>query len=96
MRNSNLLIWTVGLALCFGLGCTGSRVADHMGEALHANNTQMIVDANASQRESDGVVEFEGTTVEGTMHRYRRTQKKAPSKVLPGSMLNQGVSGKAN
>jgi hypothetical protein len=95
MCNSNLLIWTVGLALCFSLGCTTSRVADHMGEALHANNTQMIVDANASQKESDGVVEFEGTTVENTMHRYRRTQTKTQVKVLPGSMLGQGVSGKA-
>ena len=92
MHNSKILFCTVSLSLCFGLGCTLNHVAEHAGDAVAANNASMIADPNAGREVTDGVVQFEGSTVEGTMSRYRKTQQKAASQGLPGSILKQEVS----
>ena len=87
-------LFAAGVTLVFCLGCE-SPVEEHYGEAFHANNQRMIADPNAGQEPTDGITAFEGSTVETTLVRYRRQQEKAPSKVLPNSILQQALSSKA-
>lgn len=94
MRVSNLLPCMGALVLLFSVGCA-SHVAERMGDAHEANRQSMIANADAGMEPTDGVVEFEGSTVENTMSRYRKTQSKQPSKTLPSSILSQAMSSKA-
>jgi type IV pilus biogenesis protein CpaD/CtpE len=85
-----LLLVTVG----FSLACeTPSRVDDHFGDAYRANKQRMVANPEAGMEPDDGMTDFEGTTVEGTLERYRREQTRSQKKDLPTSILIQGMPG---
>ena len=97
MSVSKCLFMTVGLTLVFGLGCkTEGGVEEHFGESWHANKTLQIVNPDAGKEPNNGSIDFEGNTVETVLGRYRRGQVQTQSKNLPSSILDQGVSSKAN
>ena len=82
----------VGVAIAFSLGCQTSRVSENFGNSHRTNSQNMLANPDAGQDAGDGVTPFEGVTVENALQKYRREQVKAPSKNMPGSILQQAGS----
>ena len=80
------------VSIGFSIACqTPSAVDEHFGEAHAANKTRMIANPEAGVEPDDGVTDLEGVTVEGTLERYRREQRSSQRKVMPTSILLQGM-----
>jgi len=89
MRTLTIAIGALGLMLA---GCA-SEVSKHWGEAYLANTSEMIANPEAGYEPDDGMVDFEGGTVETVMERYRKEQTQSRSKQIPTSILIQGMPG---
>ncbi len=86
--------WIVGLLVCLAatVACEStSRVDEHFGDAVRANRLAMTANPDAGTQPSNGVTEMEGTTVEGTLDRYRSAQTRTPQSNMPTSILMQNA-----
>ncbi len=83
MQVVKIAIAAVSLA---AFGCA-SNVEKHFGEAQTEVTQRMIANPEAGNVPDDGIIEFEGETVESVMANYRKAQTKTKSEILPQSMI---------
>ncbi|HEY5658575.1 MAG TPA: hypothetical protein VIY27_12375 [Myxococcota bacterium] len=85
----------IGILSLFAAGCA-SEVSKHWGEAYQQNKAAMIANPEAGTEPDEGVVDFEGGTVETVMERYRKEQTQSRDQKMPTSILIQGMGGSKN
>ena len=85
------LVGLAALALLATSGCWKSPVAEHWGEAYHANNEKMIANPEAGHEEP--VVGLDGTTAEQAVVNYRKQQTERRSATTSPSIINIGTGG---
>jgi hypothetical protein len=89
MSSKMAVALALALALAPAAGCMHSNVDKHWGEAYRESIARMTDDSEAAARnaEEPAPTGLDGATAEGTLGRYRQSQRGTPAPQLPMPMI---------